>query len=238
MFTKEIQDVLFLDIETAPLRPCFSDLDPGEQYLWIKKSNQLPKHSTIQSNDYFYDRAGIYAEFGRIVCICVGKIGRDEHKKPYLKLRSFYNDEEDKLLIEFQHFLLRLNPQTVLCAHNGKEFDFPYLCRRMLINQLSLPPILNIAGKKPWEVSHLDTMELWKFGDYKHYTSLELLAHVFNIESPKTDINGSMVHKVYYEENDPQRIIEYCYKDVITIAQLLLRFQSEELIQSENIYYV
>ncbi len=238
MFTREIQDVLFLDIETAPMCPSFSDLDPSTQYLWEKKSLQLAKHTNIDSPSNQYERAGIYAEFGRIICICVGKISKDAQGKYYLKLRSFYNDDEQRLLLEFKSFLDLLSPQTVLCAHNGKEFDFPYICRRMLINQMVLPNILNIAGKKPWEVHHLDTMELWKFGDYKHYTSLELLAHVFNIESPKQDIDGSMVHKVYYEENDPQRIVDYCYRDVITIAQLLLRFQTEELIHSENIYYV
>ena len=238
MFTREIQDVLFLDIETAPMCPSFSDLDPGTQYLWEKKSLQLAKHTHIDSPSNQYERAGIYAEFGRIICICVGKISKDAQGKYYLKLRSFYNDDEQRLLLEFKSFLDLLSPQTVLCAHNGKEFDFPYICRRMLINQMVLPNILNIAGKKPWEVHHLDTMELWKFGDYKHYTSLKLLAKILGVPTPKDDIDGSQVKAVYYEENDLGRIERYCKKDVVTVAQILLRYRGEKILTEESIVAV
>jgi uncharacterized protein YprB with RNaseH-like and TPR domain len=122
-----------------------------------------------------------------------------------------------------------------LCAHNGKEFDYPYLIRRILINGLEVPSILNLSGKKPWEVNHIDTMELWKFGDYKHYTSLELLATVFGISSPKDDINGSDVGRVYWQENDLQRIVKYCQKDVVTIVNLLLRFKGKPMMGEESI---
>lgn len=231
----KIQDVLFLDIETVPQHAEYEDMNDVEKHMWDRKARYINKGD--QSGAEVYERAGIYAEFGRIICICVGKIGKDNDIE-FLKLRCFYNEDEHSLLLEFKAFLQKLNPNTVLCAHNGKEFDFPFICRRMLVNGIELPEILNIAGKKPWELQHLDTLELWKFGDYKHFTSLELLAFIFNIESPKGDIDGSMVHNVYYQQNDLQRIIDYCYKDVVTIAQLLLRFNNRETIPTENIYYV
>ncbi len=231
----KIQDVLFLDIETVPLHAEYEELNDIEKHMWDRKARYINKGE--QSSADVYERAGIYAEFGRIICICVGKIGTDKDGE-FLKLRCFYNEDEYHLLLEFKAFLQKLNPNTVLCAHNGKEFDFPFICRRMLVNGIELPEILNIAGKKPWEVQHIDTLELWKFGDYKHFTSLELLAFIFNIESPKGDIDGSLVHNVYYQQNDLQRIIDYCYKDVVTIAQLLLRFNNRDTIPTENIYYV
>jgi len=129
------------------------------------------------------------------------------------------------------------NPQNLLCAHNGKEFDFPYIARRMLILGIELPGIINMAGKKPWEIRHLDTMELWKFGDYKHYTSLELLAAIFNISTPKDDIDGSMVGKVYWMDKELKRIVEYCQKDVVTIVQLLRKYLGLPLIKDPDIAF-
>ncbi len=228
----KIENILFLDIETVPLFPNYTMLDGASKMLWDKKSSYLSNEELPK--EVLYERAGIYAEFGRVLCICVGKIHQKEGKN-ILSMRSFFNEQEDLLLNEFSGFLNKLNKQIVLCAHNGKEFDFPYLCRRFIINQIELPECLNIAGKKPWEIKHLDTMELWKFGDYKHYTSLELLAHTLNIPTPKDDIDGSQVNKVYYQENDPQRIIQYCFKDVITIAQLFMRFKNLDLLEDCNI---
>ena len=126
----------------------------------------------------------------------------------------------------------------MLCAHNGKEFDFPFLARRILVNELPLPAILDSAGKKPWETQYLDTMELWKFGDYKHYTSLELLAALFGIPTPKDDINGADIHRVYWEDHDLERIRIYCQKDVLTIARLFLKFQQQPGIEDEDVVYV
>jgi DNA polymerase elongation subunit (family B) len=122
-----------------------------------------------------------------------------------------------------------------LCAHNGKEFDFPYLSRRMMVNGISLPAVLDNAGKKPWEVKFVDTLELWKFGDYKHYTSLELLAYLFGIPTPKDDIDGSMVAGIYYQEKDLPRIARYCEKDVLTIIRLLLKFAGQDTIAEEHV---
>ena len=179
-----------------------------------------------------YDMAGIYAEFGKIICISLGFINGEE-----FRIKSFYGDNEKELLVEFIALMNSNygNPNKLLCAHNGKEFDFPYLARRIILNGLELPSLLDIAGKKPWEVQHLDTMVLWKFGDYKNYTSLALLAHIFDIPTPKSDMQGSDVARVYWEEKDLDRIVEYCQKDVLTIGQLLLKFKGKPMIKEENI---
>lgn len=232
----DIQKILFLDIETVPEVYDYADLNSTKKELWDQKSKYMQKED-LTARDV-YKRAGIYAEFGKIVCISVGIITHEngEHR---LRLKSFYGHDEKQLLEEFNTLLdgHYNTPGHLLCAHNGKEFDFPYLARRILINGLSLPRILNIAGKKPWEINHLDTMELWKFGDYKHYTSLDLLTHVFDIPSPKDDITGADVSKVYWVDNDVERIAEYCEKDVLATAQLFLRYQGEPLI-GENVVSV
>lgn len=219
------EDILFLDIETVPGEPAFELLDPVMQMLWEKKSKQF--RTPEQAAGEVYERAGIYSEFGKIICISVGFI---KDKNPYsLRLKSFFGADEKELLSGFSSMLARFcktNRDAILCAHNGKEFDYPYIARRMIINGLVIPEILDNSGKKPWEVKLLDTMDLWKFGDYKNYTSLELLTSVLGISTPKDDIDGSMVAGVFYNEKDPARIARYCEKDVIAIAQVTLRFMN------------
>jgi 3'-5' exonuclease len=218
-----IQEVLFLDIETVPEFSEFGKLDDLKQKLWEEKSKFIREKKQISLGES-YAEAGIYAEFGKIVCISVGYFTHDEKE---FRLKSFRGDDENILLKEFAGLLttFHLKPFRLLCAHNGKEFDFPYLCRRMLIQDIHLPELLNINGKKPWEVQHLDTMELWKFGDYKHYTSLSLLAHLFGIPTPKDDIKGSDVRAVYYEQQDLERIERYCRKDVYTVAMIIQAYR-------------
>ena len=221
----KVEDVLFVDIETVPAAPSFNSLDPGTRDLWDKKSRIF--RDSDQSVENTYEKAGIYAEFGKIICISVGLI---KGKNPFsLRLKSFYGDDEKSVLSDFSELLTKFsksNVDAVLCAHNGKEFDYPYIARRMIINRLVLPGILDNAGKKPWEVKLLDTMDLWKFGDYKSYTSLELLTSVLGIKSPKDETDGSMVARIYYEDKDLPRIVRYCEKDVVAIAQVLLRFMN------------
>ncbi|MEE4198884.1 MAG: 3'-5' exonuclease [Bacteroidales bacterium] len=229
------ENILFLDIETVPQFADFEQVPEAFKQLWDKKS--LYFRSDEQSPADVYQRAGIYAEFGKIICISVGIIvPRSEGH--YFRLKSFYGEDEKKLLEQFAGMLNKYyakNKNVYLCAHNGKEFDFPYISRRMLIHGIHLPAILDVAGKKPWEVTFLDTMELWKFGDYKHYTSLNLLTHIFNIPTPKDDIDGSMVADVYWNEQDLDRIVQYCEKDVLAVAQLFLRYQGKPLIKPENV---
>ena len=227
-----IQNVLFLDIETVPQHPVYNDLDETSRKLWEHKAKILTKGE--QTGDEIYQRAGIYAEFGKIVCISVGFINMDGTEREF-RSRSFFGDDEKKLLTDLADMLNNHfnKPQHLLCGHNGKEFDFPYIARRMIINSVKIPRILQISGLKPWEVQHLDTMELWKFGDWKSYTSISLLAHVLGIPTPKDDINGSDVARVYYEEKDLDRIEKYCRKDTLTVAQVLLRMKGEPIL-SEN----
>lgn len=229
------EHVLFIDIETVPLYENMSSLPENMQKLWTKKAGQIGKEG--DTADDLYNRAGIYAEFGKIVCISAGKIFRKGKERAY-RVKSYAGDDEKSLLLEFSDMLnaFMANPMHKLCAHNGQEFDFPFIARRMLINGLQLPSILDIAGAKPWEIRDvmLDTLQLWKFGDYKHYTSLELLCAIFNIPTPKDDIDGSQVAEIYYNNSDIQRIARYCEKDTFAIAQLLLRFKGEPLISQEN----
>jgi len=235
LYDLKIENVLFLDIETVPAVPSYSELPDAFKSLWDRKAMQI-KREEDQTPESLYQRAGIYAEFGRIVCISAGFVFFKK-KSACFRLKSFYNQSEKDLLLEFAVLLNRFGGKkgALLCAHNGKEFDFPYIARRMLVNGVKLPNILDVAGKKPWEVSFLDTMELWKFGDYKHYTSLNLLAILFGIPTPKDDIDGSQVAEVYYKSGDIERIARYCEKDVITIAQLFRRYRNEEVIPAENI---
>jgi hypothetical protein len=229
-----VEDVLFLDIETVPAVQAFEFLEPKMQALWEKKSKQF--RNPDQAPGEVYERAGIYSEFGKIICISVGLV---REKNPFrLKLKSFFGDDEKTLLSDFSAMLIKFcktNTEAILCAHNGKEFDYPYIARRMVINGLIIPEILDNSGKKPWEVKLLDTMDLWKFGDFKNYTSLELLTSVLGIPTPKDDIDGSKVAGVYYNDKDPERIVRYCEKDVLAIVQVLLRFMNLPGIQEDMI---
>jgi len=232
----DLHNIMVIDIETVPQYESYQELPEEWKALWDIKAGYLIRNKEVESVETIYPKAGIYAEFGKIICISCGFIqGSGEHKRMILK--SFYGDNESILLFEFSEMLRKWSAgeQRYLCAHNGKEFDFPYLCRRLVINNIPIPPILNIAGKKPWEVGHLDTMELWKFGDFKSYTSLNLLAHTLNIPTPKDDIDGSRVWEVYWKDRDLNRIITYCQKDVITVTQLLLKLMGEQLVKQENI---
>jgi 3'-5' exonuclease len=230
MIPAELRDVLFLDIETVANQFSYGDLDERMKSQWARKASFLKRDSERTDEEIYYERAGIYAEFGRIICVAVGKFSENEHGELVLRTKAYYGDNEKALLSEFKGMLEKLDPTTTrLCAHNGKEFDFPYLCRRMLVNCIQLPVVLNLAGKKAWEVQHIDTMELWKFGDYKHYTSLDLLAAIFNIPSSKSDFDGSMVNEVYHRENGLDRIKEYCLRDVVVLAQLFLKMKCIQL---------
>lgn len=228
-----IEKILFLDIETVAQHKTYDEVSDNLQLLWEKKAKLIGKED--ETAEQTYGRAGIYAEFGKIVCISVGYIQTYLDTKT-LNIKSFYGNDEKELLKDFFESLDKI-PNYLLCAHNGKEFDFPYIARRGLINGLNLPNILNTAGKKPWEVNHLDTLQLWKFGDYKNYTSLNLLTAIFDIPTPKDDIDGSMVNQVYWEDNDLERIMIYCQKDVVALTQLFLRMNNLTLVNEDNILY-
>ena len=230
-----LKNILFLDIETVPQFGKYEELPESFADLWDKKCSTFRKEMEEELPATVYRRAGIYAEFGKIICISCGAFTAENK----FRIKSFYGHDEKQILVDFSVMLQKsfYSPDKLLCAHNGKEFDFPFTCRRLLINQLPLPAILDIAGKKPWDVAHLDTMELWKFGDYKSYSSLILLAAIFGIPTPKDDIDGSKVWQIYWEEKNLERIVTYCQKDVLTVAQIFRKFRCEELIKPEEIMY-
>ena len=228
--TIPIEKVLFLDIETVPQVGNWEALDESTQKLWDKKT-RLQRKDDFSAEEFYTEQGGIMAEFGKIICISVGIMEKNEK----IMIKSFYGDDEKKLLEEFGEIFNRPKLRDViLCAHNGKEFDFPWIARRFLINGMHPPKPFQLFGKKPWEIQHLDTMELWKFGDYKSYVSLELLANVFGIPTPKDDIDGSMVASIYYIEKDLFRIVTYCEKDVLTLANVFRRMRQEDLLQKSD----
>ena len=233
-----LQNILFLDIETVSQYASFDGMTEDWKQLWERKAENLLRNKEDQTPESIYERAGIYAEFGKVICISCGIVQVLGGEKKLL-IKSFWGHNESEILSAFCDMLSKWSADgnKYLCAHNGKEFDFPYLCRRMVINDVCVPSVLSISGKKPWEVNHLDTMELWKFGDFKNYTSLNLLAHALGIATPKDDIDGSMVGSIYWNQNDLTRIVNYCQKDVITVAQVYLRINREPLILPENVEF-
>lgn len=232
------ENILFIDIETVPASYRFDEMSPEMQSLWSDKTRFIQQREETDAAGV-YERAGVYAEFGKIICISMGYVHQSAGDK-MLRITSFADDDEQALLESFCKLLNDRFPASsyFLCGHNIKEFDIPFMCRRMLINGIKLPEMLNLAGKKPWEVQHLDTMELWKFGDYKHYTSLNLLAHIFGIPSPKDDISGADVARVYYEEKNLPKIVRYCEKDVVAVAQLMFSMKGEAHVSEKNVVVV
>ena len=234
-----IEEILFIDIETVPIAPEFAKLAENWQKLWNHKMKFRIDEGEVSED--LYQSAGIYAEFGKIICISAGYVVQKQGES-YFRVKSFYNDDEKLLIGNFFTALEKFarSGKHKLCAHNGQEFDYPYIARRAIVHGLELPRILDIAGAKPWEIKDqlLDTLQLWKFGDYKHYTSLSLLCELFDIPTPKDDIDGSQVARVYWEDNDLDRIIRYCEKDTMAVANLLLRYKGEKIIASENMEVV
>jgi uncharacterized protein YprB with RNaseH-like and TPR domain len=232
----KLEHILFLDIETVPQFADYDSLDNPTKLLWSAKTKYQRKENFTPKE--FYDRAGIWAEFGKIICISVGYFKQKEDPINF-RVTSFYGEEGD-ILKDFKALLeTHFNKSNhLLCAHNGKEFDFPYIARRMVILGIDLPEKLNLFGKKPWEVPHLDTLELWKFGDYKTFTSLSLMAHVLGIQSPKDDISGEQVRDVFYKEKDIDRIVAYCEKDTVTVAQIILKLRNQDLLNASEVHSV
>ena len=227
-----------MDIETVPCSPSYENLDITFQTLWSEKTAWQRKEEYTPA-EFYKLKAGVMAEFAKIICISVGYLFAEKNEN-HFRIKSFYGDNEKQIITNFNELLNSqfYKKQHQLCAHNGKEFDFPFIARRTLINGLKIPALLDIAGKKPWDVNHLDTMELWKFGDYKHYTSIKLLAALFNIQTPKDDIDGSQVSDIYWNDKDIERIKKYCQKDTLTVAQIFLKYKGEELISENNIEFV
>lgn len=235
-----LKQILFLDIETVPLVPNFDGLTEVLQNEWAKKARYLKSNivENLEPSMLFEEKAGVFSEFAKVVCIVVGSL-QQQGDNWILRLKPLANDDEKQLLLDFKELVQRFAkhyPNLQFCGHNIKEFDVPFLCRRMLINGIQLPDAMNLSGKKPWEITHYDTLEMWKFGDYKHFTSLALLAEILGIPSPKDDMDGSMVGHVYWNEKDLPRIAKYCMQDVLTSAKVFLRLKGITDIHPEPVY--
>ncbi|MCS7019477.1 MAG: 3'-5' exonuclease [Cytophagales bacterium] len=231
---RELKNLLFIDIETVALQPDLDLLDSAMQALWKKRANRLAPDQPAA--DLYRQYAALSAEFGKIICIAAGYFYLSEEQQLCLRIKSFSGKNEKQLLTDFKELLEnRFNKRTRLVAHNGKHFDYPYLCRRMLINRIAPPAILNIADQKPWEITHLDTMEMWQYGDRRYFTSLRLLATIFGINIGEDTMEGSMVHDVFYRDEDYERIAAYCRQDVRVTAQVYLAMRGYPDVASENI---
>lgn len=241
MKLRELKNIVVLDIETVSSVEKFELLPERLQAQWNRKSQFIRNEEELSPEELFFDKGGIYAEFGKVISIGLGVFYTNENGETSLRVKALSNEDESQLLLEFKTLIEEKFDSDKLrfCSHNGKEFDFPYLCRRMLLNKISIPEALNLRDRKPWEVQHLDTMDMWKFGDRKNYTSLELLTALFDIETSKISdgdfIDGSMVNKVYYHEKDIERINKYCKNDVVATAQLFLCMNNLDQIKNENI---
>ncbi len=233
LYQTDPSKILFLDIETVSREADFENLEPEWQYLWDDKS-RFARREDESAAEFYPKRAAVMAEFGKVICISCGYFCKTDGGRQF-RLKSFYGDDEKTLLLQFREVLESHFSRHLLCAHNGKEFDFPYLSRRMVVQGIRLPKCLNTSGLKPWEVPHLDTMEMWKFGDWKNYTSVKLLAALFGIPTPKDDIDGSQVGRVYWEEKNLPRIVEYCQKDTVTVARLFLKMEGREDLRDDEI---
>lgn len=241
-----LENLLLIDIETVSEKANFDELTQEWQSLWQEKvQRQLPEG--IGAAEFYPQRAGVMAEFAKVICISVGYF-KKEGNEYQLKIKSFYDHDEKILLQDFLSALQKMemnNNKWSFTGHNIKEFDIPFICRRLLIKGLQVPPFLDFQNMKPWETNMVDTFQYWRFGDYKHFTSLKLLAATLNIPSPKDDIDGSMVGTVYWEPstedkkiNNLQRIVTYCQKDVLTTANIILRFKNFPILKNEQVVIV
>jgi DNA polymerase elongation subunit (family B) len=235
---QELRDIIFLDIETVRCASDYNGLNERLKTQWARKASFFRKEEGQSDSALFDDRAGIYAEFGKVITIAFGKYFDTENGELGLKTKCFCGENEQEILTSFKQMLDKQDPvNTKLCAHNGKEFDFPYMCRRMLINGITPPALLNQTGRKPWDVTHLDTMDMWKFGDYKNYTSLDLLATLFNIPTSKGTMDGGKVNDVFYVEKDFKKISDYCVGDVVAVAQVFLKLKGMEVMKASHILH-
>jgi 3'-5' exonuclease len=235
-----LSNLLFVDIETVSAEASYEDLSEVLKAEWSRKAENLKNKEELSVEEMYFERAGIYAEFGKVVVISVGIFHVLENDETELRIKCISGDDEQELLRNFKETVMKFDQSKLrLCAHNGKDFDFPYLCRRMLVNGISLPPSMDVAGKKSWEIRHLDTMDMWRFGDYKSYTTLELLAALFNVEAVhEASIKGSDVNRIYHQEKSPEKIARFCKRNVSILAQVFLHLQSMPTVKKENITVV
>ncbi len=234
-----IENLFLMDIETVSQAADFDILNDEWKELWTEKSlKSLPPEMSVE--EHYAKRAAIFAEFAKVICISTGYF-RKEGDEWQLRIKSFYSENEKEVLENFSKMLTQIqtkNSKWIFTGHNIKEFDIPFLCRRMIVNNVEIPSIMDFQNMRPWETPSLDTLHLWRFGDYKHYISLKLLAATLGVPSPKDDIDGSKVGEVFWRENDLPRIVTYCQKDVVTVGNIILRFKNLPLLKEEQVVVV
>lgn len=233
-----LENFLIIDIETVSEQQHFENLNDEWKHLWEEKViRSIPENTTV--GEYYPNRAGVMAEFAKVVCISIGYFKKDKGSFQF-RVKSIFGDDENILLrsfVETVDMLEAVHNRWCFTGHNIKEFDIPFLCRRLLINGIAIPNYLDFQNMKPWETNMVDTFQYWRFGDYKNYTSLKLLAAALSVPSPKDDIDGSMVGHVYWEEKNLQRIATYCQKDIVTVANIILRFKGQALLKEEQVIF-
>ncbi len=240
----KIEDLIVIDIETASAATDYNKLDDNWKKLWEQKVSRILPENTSAA-EFYLQRAGVMAEFSKIICISIGYFVREQQLK--IRIKSFYGDDEKKLLNEFLNTVNKIetfNSKWCFAGHNIKEFDIPFICRRLLVNNIRIPSYLNFQAMKPWETNIVDTFQYWRFGDYKNFTSLNLLAAAMGVPSSKIDIDGSMVGELYHNTDaeqrfkNMQRIVKYCQKDVVTTANIILRFKNISLVHENDVEIV
>ena len=230
MIKEDIHKLLFVDIETVGVD---EDLDSlhhtnpklskvWEETGWDYFKRKYSEDSELSSNQMFVKRAALLPEFGKIVCISVGFIVPSGETK----LDSFYGDEKN-ILISTSELLNRVDKLGfVICGHNVKNFDLPYIAKRMLINNIPVPKILPNYTIKPWESRVLDTKEVWGFNSFGGLSSLNLVCTSLGLETSKEgEVNGSNMHKYYYDSNNIEKIKNYCEEDVKCTINLVKKLK-------------
>lgn len=245
MQTLALNQLLIIDIETVSQYPGFECMDDSWKQLWQEKVMKILP-AGVSAAEFYLQRAGVMAEFAKIICISVGWLKQDESGVDMF-LRSFFGNDEHELLSKF---IVAMNERNeglndwCFVGHNIKEFDIPFICRRLLVHGLPIPNYLDFQNKKPWETNLIDTFQYWRFGDYKNYTSLKLLSAVLQVPSSKEDIDGSMVGALYWasdpveQQNNVHRIVAYCQQDVVATGNILLRFKGMSLLNQQQIFNI
>lgn len=236
-----LRNVLFVDVETASAASDYHELEIRMQRLWDKKSLIYSAEGNYSTPELYYNKASLHAEFGKIIVISAAYFYLNDKQDLCLRVKAFDAPDERTLLEDFVELLKQkhFNSKALrLCAHNGKDFDFPYLSRRMLVNNIEIPDALDIMGKKPWEIQHLDTMDIWRFGERRETVSLETLAAIFGLPDYTAEMNNNQINDVYYKEKNLEKIASFSKKDVSITAQVYLKLNNIPLIDEQNIFYV
>lgn len=233
----EVAKIVFFDLETASEYESLDQLalnKPKMAELWSKRCEYLrsrfEENKDMTDEQLYEAKAALTPEFARIVCATFGRvtfIGED----PNVIIKSYCSEHEDEVLDGIQKVFDKF-ASLKFSGHNIKRFDIPMMCKRLLIHGRSLPKGLQIQNLKPWEMPFIDTSEVWSFGAWQEgFVSLELLVTAIGLETPKGDIKGEDVSRVFWQDGDTHRIAEYCQRDVFAGIQALLKLSGLPVVE-------